>query len=194
MNTRTSSLTLAIALGLGMATLVVGCNRAETAATTTATAAPVTVGTALDDTVVTTRVKSALLSDQEVKGFDIKVETRKGTVLLSGFVDTALQMNRAIATAKTIEGVQAVDNGITLRTGSETAGNKLDDVVLTTKVKSALVADAAIKSAQIGVVVRKGEVQLSGFVDTQSQIDQAIAVAKSVDGVNGVVNEMSVKK
>ena len=194
MNTRTSSLTLAIALGLGMATLVVGCNRAETAATTTATAAPVTVGTALDDTVVTTRVKSALLSDQEVKGFDIKVETRKGTVLLSGFVDTALQMNRAIATAKTIEGVQAVDNGITLRTGAETAGNKLDDVVLTTKVKSALVADAAIKSAQIGVVVRKGEVQLSGFVDTQSQIDQAIAVAKSVDGVNGVVNEMSVKK
>ena len=194
MNTRTSSLTLAIALGLGMATLVVGCNRAETAATTTATAAPVTVGTALDDTVVTTRVKSALLSDQEVKGFDIKVETRKGTVLLSGFVDTALQMNRAIATAKTIEGVQAVDNGITLRTGSETAGNKLDDVVLTTKVKSALVADAAIKSAQIGVVVRKGEVQLSGFVDTQSQIDQAIAVAKSVDGVSGVVNEMSVKK
>ena len=173
-----------------MATLVVGCNRAETAATT----APVTVGTALDDTVVTTRVKSALLSDQEVKGFDIKVETRKGTVLLSGFVDTALQMDRAIATAKTIEGVQAVDNGITLRTGAETAGNKLDDVVLTTKVKSALVADAAIKSAQIGVVVRKGEVQLSGFVDTQSQIDQAIAVAKSVDGVNGVVNEMSVKK
>ena len=194
MNTRTSSLTLAIALGLGMATLVVGCNRAETAATTTATAAPVTVGTALDDTVVTTRVKSALLSDQEVKGFDIKVETRKGTVLLSGFVDTALQMDRAIATAKTIEGVQAVDNGITLRTGAETAGNKLDDVVLTTKVKSALVADAAIKSAQIGVVVRKGEVQLSGFVDTQSQIDQAIAVAKSVDGVNGVGNEMSVKK
>lgn len=194
MNTRTSSLTLAIALGLGMAALVVGCNRAETAATTTATAAPVTVGTALDDTVVTTRVKSALLSDQEVKGFDIKVETRKGTVLLSGFVDTALQMDRAIATAKTVEGVQSVDNGITLRTGSETAGNKLDDVVLTTKVKSALVADAAIKSAQIGVVVRKGEVQLSGFVDTQSQIDQAIAVAKSVDGVSGVVNEMSVKK
>ena len=194
MNTRTSSLTLAIALGLGMATLVVGCNRAETAATTTATAAPVTVGTALDDTVVTTRVKSALLSDQEVKGFDIKVETRKGTVLLSGFVDTALQMDRAIATAKTVEGVQSVDNGITLRTGAETAGNKLDDVVLTTKVKSALVADAAIKSAQIGVVVRKGEVQLSGFVDTQSQIDQAIAVAKSVDGVSGVVNEMSVKK
>ena len=194
MNTRTSSLTLAIALGLGMATLVVGCNRAETAATTTATAAPVTVGTALDDTVVTTRVKSALLSDQEVKGFDIKVETRKGTVLLSGFVDTALQMNRAIATAKTIEGVQSVDNGITLRIGAETAGNKLDDVVLTTKVKSTLLADAAIKSAQIGVVVRKGEVQLSGFVDTQSQIDQAIAVAKSVDGVSGVVNEMSVKK
>ena len=194
MNTRTSSLTLAIALGLGMATLVVGCNRAETAATTAATAAPVTVGTALDDTVVTTRVKSALLSDQEVKGFDIKVETRKGTVLLSGFVDTALQMDRAIATAKTVEGVQSVDNGITLRTGAETAGNKLDDVVLTTKVKSTLLADAAIKSAQIGVVVRKGEVQLSGFVDTQSQIDQAIAVAKSVDGVSGVVNEMSVKK
>lgn len=190
MTTRTSSLSLAVALGIGMSALVVGCNRTEVPATT----APVTVGTALDDTVVTTRVKSALLSDQEIKGFDIKVETRKGTVLLSGFVDTALQMNRAVATAKNTEGVQAVDNGLTLRTGAETAGNKLDDGVLNAKVQSALLADAAIKSAQIGVVVRKGEVQLSGFVDTQAQIDQAIAVAKSVSGVNGVVNEMSVKK
>ena len=46
------------------------------------------VGTQIDDTVVTTRVKSALLADAEVKSFDLKVETRKGVVQLSGFVDS----------------------------------------------------------------------------------------------------------
>ena len=45
-----------------------------------------TIGTKIDDSVVTTAVKSAFLADAEVKSFDLKVETRKGEVQLSGFV------------------------------------------------------------------------------------------------------------
>lgn len=44
------------------------------------------------------------------------------------------------------------------------------------------------------VVTRKGEVQLSGFVDGQSQMDHAVMVALAVEGVSGISNEMSIKK
>ncbi len=75
-----------------------------------------------------------------------------------------------------------------------TIGTEIDDSVITTKVKSALLADPDIKSFDIAVETRKGEVQLSGFVDSQEQIDQAIAIAQKVDGVTSVGNAMSIKK
>jgi hyperosmotically inducible protein len=61
-------------------------------------------------------------------------------------------------------------------------------------VKSALLTEPSVKSADIGVVTRRGEVQLSGFVDNQAQIDRAIHTTRAVEGVRGVVSEMSVKK
>lgn len=153
-----------------------------------------TAGTEIDDTVVTTRVKSALLSDSDIKSLDLKVETRKGTVKLSGFVDNQSQMDRAIAATSQIQGVKSVDNGITLKDGNATVGNAVDDGVITTKVKSALLADPSVKSFDISVVTRKGEIQLSGFVDNQAQIDQAIDIARKVNGVTTIRNEMSIKK
>jgi hyperosmotically inducible periplasmic protein len=73
-------------------------------------------------------------------------------------------------------------------------GEKIDDGVITTKVKAALLADSGVKSSDISVVTRDGMVQLSGFVDNQTQIDRATEVARGVEGVKNVVNEMSVKK
>jgi hyperosmotically inducible protein len=156
--------------------------------------AKTTVGTDVDDSAITTKVKSALLADADVKSADIKVETRKGEVQLSGFVDNQAQMDRAVAVAKGVEGVKKVDNNMSLKTTSTTMGEKIDDGVITTKVKAALLADSAVKSSDIGVVTRDGEVQLSGFVDSQSQIERATEVAKGVEGVKKVINEMSVKK
>ena len=76
-----------------------------------------------------------------------------------------------------------------------TVGTKVDDGIVTTLIKAALLADANIKSLDIGVVVtRKGKVQFSGFVDNQTQIDRAVAVARGIEGVSSVVNHMSVKK
>ena len=75
-----------------------------------------------------------------------------------------------------------------------TVGTEIDDSVVTAKVKSALLADPSVKSFDIAVVTRKGEVQLSGFVDNQAQIDQAVELARKVEGVANVGNEMSIKK
>lgn len=181
-------LALVCALCLGL----VACDRRENAATTPVSST--TVGTEIDDSVVTTRVKSALLADHDIKSFDIKVETRKGQVQLSGFVDTRERMDKAMALVRKVEGVKGVDNGMTLKEGQTTMGNAVDDSVITTRVKSALFAVPEVKSFDIAVVTRKGEVQLSGFIDSDDQINRILAIVRSVDGVQGVVNEMKLKK
>ena len=177
--------------------LVSGCDtqKADTRATAPATAPVATsVGTEIDDGVVTAKVKSALLADPDIKSFDLKVETRKGEVMLSGFVSNQAQVDRAILVARGVEGVKDVANKMDLKEGAATVGNTVDDGIITAKVKSALLADPDIKSLDIAVVTSKGEAQLSGFVDNQTQIDRAIEVARAVDGVKSVASEMSVKK
>jgi hyperosmotically inducible protein len=73
-------------------------------------------------------------------------------------------------------------------------GNAVDDSVITTRVKSALFSDPGVKSFDIAVVTRKGEVQLSGYVDNAEQVKRVVAVVRGVEGVQSVNNEMSVKR
>ena len=68
----------------------------------------------IDDTAITTKVKSALLADQAVKGMNIKVETVGGTVTLSGSVSTQVERTQAEAVAATVEGVKNVVNRISV--------------------------------------------------------------------------------
>jgi hyperosmotically inducible protein len=161
---------------------------------TAASVPSTTVGTEIDDTVVTANIRSALLADPDVKSLDVKVETRKGEVQLSGFVDNIAQADRVSTIVKGVIGVKAVDNKMAMKTADTTVGNKVDDVIVTTRVKSALMADPDVKSLDIAVTTRKGEVQLSGFVDNQGQIDRALQVARAVEDVHSVSNQMSLKK
>lgn len=75
-----------------------------------------------------------------------------------------------------------------------TMGEKVDDTVVTTKVKAALLADAAVKGMDISVKTVGGEVQLTGVVDNQAQMDRAVEVAKGITGVQRVQNGMTVKQ
>lgn len=152
------------------------------------------VGTSIDDSVVTTKVKSALFADPEVKSFDIKVETRKGVVQLSGFVDNQTRVERALDIARRVEGVKSVENHMTFKGGSSSAGEVLDDSVITSKIKSSFLANSEVKGLDIGVVTNKGVVQLSGFAESRAQMDRAIQIAGNVEGVKSVTNKMSVKK
>lgn len=189
MNADRKLFVLGATLAGALSIFAAGCGNSQDAP-----AASTTVGTEVDDTVITTKVKSALLADVDIKSFDLKVETRKGVVQLSGFVDSQAQIDRAIAATTAIPGVNSIENNVSLKTGNASAGNKIDDGLITTKVKSALLADPSVKSFDIAVVTRKGEVQLSGFVDSQAQIDQAFNIARWVEGVTKVGNEMSIKK
>jgi hyperosmotically inducible protein len=175
-----------------MTIAMVACNKPADA--TNPPPPATTIGTELDDSVVTTRVKAVLLEDADVKSFDIKVETHKGEVMLSGFVDNPTQMDRAIAITRTIQGVKNIDNKLSLKSGTSTAGNKVDDTVITAKVKAALLGDSDIKSSDIKVATHQGEVQLSGFVNNQAQIVRAVEITRTIEGVTQVGNEMSIKK
>lgn len=192
MKSRFETLALTAALaGLLVASLA-GCGKN---ADTAAKAVPATtVGTDIDDSVVTSSVKAALLADPDVKSFDLKVETRKGEVLLSGFVDNQAQMDRATAATHTVSGVKSIQNNLILKGAPTTVGNKVDDGIITGKVKAALLSDPNIKSFDIAVVTRKDEVLLSGYVDNRVQMDRAVEIARGIEGVRLVSNEMSLKK
>ena len=72
-------------------------------------------GEHVDDTATTMRVKSALHDDATYKYPDVKVTTFKGTVQLSGFVDSRAQRSQAASIAKNVEGVRDVVNSITVK-------------------------------------------------------------------------------
>lgn len=76
---------------------------------------------------------------------------------------------------------------------TEGTGEYVDDTVITAKVKTAVLNDPTLKSAEINVETFKGRVQLSGFVHSQADINQAVKVARAVEGVNSVVNDMKLK-
>jgi hyperosmotically inducible periplasmic protein len=76
-------------------------------------------------------------------------------------------------------------------TGVETT---IDDSIISTKIKSGLLADPLVKDSEPQVETHQGTVQLSGFVENQAQMERVIEIARAVDGVKHVENKMSVKK
>ena len=75
----------------------------------------------------------------------------------------------------------------------ESTGEYVDDSTITTKVKALLTEDNFLKSFEISVKTYKGRVELSGFVNSQSLVDKAGEIARSVKGVTSVANNLIVK-
>jgi hyperosmotically inducible protein len=75
----------------------------------------------------------------------------------------------------------------------ESTGEYVDDSVITTKVKTLLANDDFLKSFQISVETFKGTVQLSGFVNSRQAVKKAGEIARSVQGVQSVRNDLIVK-
>ncbi len=75
----------------------------------------------------------------------------------------------------------------------ESAGEYVDDSVITTKIKSLLAEDDFLKSFQISVETYQGTVQMSGFVNSQKAVDKAGEIVRSVKGVKSIKNNLIVK-
>jgi osmotically-inducible protein OsmY len=72
-------------------------------------------GEYVDDSVITTKIKSLLAEDEFLKSFQISVETRKGIVELSGFVDSQKAKDRAGQIARGVGGVKSVQNALIVK-------------------------------------------------------------------------------
>ena len=72
-------------------------------------------GEYVDDSVITTKVKSLLANDDFLKSFQITVETYKGTVQLSGFVDSQQAIDKASEIARSVKGVKSVKNNLNVK-------------------------------------------------------------------------------
>jgi osmotically-inducible protein OsmY len=75
----------------------------------------------------------------------------------------------------------------------EGTGAYFDDTVVTTRVKAAIFNEPSLKTFEINVETYKGTVQLSGFVSARSEIDTATNVARRVEGVRSVKNDIRVR-
>lgn len=77
---------------------------------------------------------------------------------------------------------------------SQTPGAYIDDSMITTKVKAAIFNEPGLSAAEINVETYQGDVQLSGFVESEEDITRAVEVAQRVEGVRSVQNNMQVKQ
>lgn len=104
-----------------------------------------------------------------------------------------LGMTIAVVMLSTIGCASSTVNDGKSSAKKESAGEYIDDSVITTKVKTALLNEPTLKSFEFKVITYKGVVQLSGFVSSQNSIDKALAIAAGVSGVKSVKNDMQLK-
>ena len=202
---KTSLLATTIALALG----VTAVNAQSTEA-----APERSVGQTIDDASITASVKAMLLADERTKGFDINVDTVRGTVKLTGGADSLDAKLAAGKIAGEAEGVVLVDNqlivageGTELRQDANTAtasgevreamdeaGDGADDAWITSKVKAQLLADTAVKGMEINVDTKANVVTLTGTAESAAARDAAIKLAAGTKGVKNVIADQLVVK
>jgi hyperosmotically inducible protein len=151
-----------------------------------------TAGNAIDDSTITAEIKAQLFDNKNTHSTRISVTTYKGIVQLSGFVSTGTEKDWAAKIAQGVDGVKEVRNSIALHPDTS-VGTKLDDTLLTSKVKAALIDSADVKSGDVTVISEGGIVQLSGFVPSEGMKARAARVTEMVAGVKRVDNALIVK-
>lgn len=149
------------------------------------------VGSFMDDSTITAKVKAALVDNESIKSTDISVKTDKKVVTLSGFVQSQAQAEAAVAAAKAVEGVASVSDKLHVRDSKESSlKGYAGDTATTSEVKAKLLADDIVPSRNVKVETTDGVVQLSGTVKSQAQSDRAESIAKAVEGVKSVKNDL----
>src|SRR5690606_18128039 len=152
------------------------------------------VGNFMDDSSITAKVKAALVDHESIKSTDISVKTDNKVVTLSGFVESQTQAEEAVKVAKGVQGVSSVSDKLHVRDSKESSvKGYAGDAATTSEIKAKLLADDIVPSRMVKVETTDGVVQLSGTVENQAQSDRAESIAKAIDGVKSVKNDLKTK-
>jgi hyperosmotically inducible periplasmic protein len=148
----------------------------------------------LEDAGTTARVKGVLITNKSTKAHQINVETQGGVVQLSGFVDSEVARQAAVAAARNVDGVKEVQDRLLIRDAGRTTGQATADTVIAAKLKTELAGSAGLGVASDVIVeVNSGVVELSGFVPTFDEKNRAAEIARRISGVMDVKNNITVK-
>jgi hyperosmotically inducible protein len=155
------------------------------------------VGTAITDAAITSKVKSKFVGDDRLKKSDISVTTTNGVVTLTGTAYGPDAKAGAEILASGVDGVKDVDDNLQAPTATDTGPSKVDkataktkrvasDSWITTKVKSEITADSLTKGFDVSVTTTHGVVVLKGVLTSQGAIDHVKDLAEKVKGVKSV--------
>jgi hyperosmotically inducible protein len=154
------------------------------------------VGAAISDADITTKVKFNLANVKSLRRSHISVTTTNGVVTLTGRASSGHAKSVAETLTASVGGVKSVDNELVTHSDSKAAANtksataaskrEVTDSWITTKVKSELLADSVTKGFDVKVVTTRGVVVLSGKLANHDAIDHVKGIAEKVDGVKSV--------
>ena len=144
---------------------------------------------AVTDSWVTSKTKIALFADDRVKGSEVKVETKDGVVHLRGKVDSAEAKAAADSIAKGIDGVKSVKNDLQVVSPGARKAVDAKDSDIAKAVESRVKRESDLK--KVDVRADSGVVTLTGEVPTITASAKASEVARGVNGVRSVKNELT---
>lgn len=154
--------------------------------------------TSINDSVITAKIKSQFVANDTTKASSINVETKNGVVILSGTVDSESEAAAAIQIAASTVGVKEVDsNNLYIKAEVQQGKQTIRDSYITAKVKGRLIREKLMNNVEfpavmISVETKDGIVYLSGTVEHEGQLKNAIELTKSVIGVKKVISKLTV--
>ena len=159
------------------------------------------VGSWLNDSGITASIQSKFFLDSNIKGRRIDVDTRRGIVTLRGEVVSDEERAQALILARTTEGVQRVEDGLTVNLAAQSAPTappaaapaQTQDAALATQLESKFAEDRQVKGAAIDVTAKDGVVLLEGTVPTAAARQRALTLVRETKGVVQVVDRMTVR-
>lgn len=144
------------------------------------------------------KVEATLLFNGQLNTFDINTDVNDGKVILTGKVGSEVDKRLATELAESIEGVDEVDNRLSVVTPQDYEGNwdtftqDMKDAKIATVIKTRLLLESELSGTDINVDVSQGVVTLAGTVRNPSERDLAVAIAKNTADVSDVKSELSV--
>jgi len=147
--------------------------------------------TGVSDSWVTSKTKIALFADERVKGRQISVETKSGTVMLRGKVDSDEAKMAAGDVARRVEHVKGVRNELQVVPPADRPKVDTDDKAIMSMVGQRIKEDRQLKGAKINARVDAGIVTLTGEVKSLALSSHASEVLSDVPGVRAVRNDLS---
>jgi hyperosmotically inducible periplasmic protein len=156
---------------------------------------------AVESAWITTKIQAKYFMDRDIKARNIDVTTRNGVVTISGTVENEAQRQEALRLARDTEGAIDVRDGLRIepdpsraeRGEPRDAEPRVSDDELETRVQSRFYQNDELRAHRIDVDVDDGVVKLSGEVDNETRRRQAVSIARNVDGVRDVRDELKVK-